>query len=193
METKLAKEAAAKPWACEPDELSAQSVSSYAWATKHSFYIVQDPQFRRMIVAVDKAGKATAFPATNDLKPLNELLAAEGIRLPGGISVANLTITVRTLLLGPGGFVGSQEFWDKEQSALSMWTSPSPKDGPALFKEYCQDPSLEQAEANWRLVFYYFNNRGGVEKWRVTGDAHAIRSASREPASPDGTFFFPYG
>ncbi|HEY1204468.1 MAG: hypothetical protein ABSH46_17450 [Bryobacteraceae bacterium] len=193
METELAKEAAAKVWACAPGEISAQSVSSYAWAAQHSFFIVQDPEFRRMIVAVDRAGKATAFRAADDLEPLNHLLAAEGIQLPEGLSAVNLAMTLRTLLSGPGGFVGSQEFWQKEQSALSMWISPSPKNGSALFQQYCQDPSLERTEEGWRLVFFYFNNRGGVEKWRVTGDAHAIRSATWEPASPDRTFFFPYG
>ncbi|HEY0006579.1 MAG TPA: hypothetical protein VGB17_17490 [Pyrinomonadaceae bacterium] len=189
-----AKQAAAAVWGCSPDQVMVQDVSLvYQWARKHTLFLAQDPARRRMMIAVAPDGSATAFNDPADIKPLNLLLQREQVGLPDGMSKLQLALTIRTLLLGPGGFVGSQPFWDEQKSALEMWTSPSPEDGPALFEKHCQDPLLNRSDEGWELTFSYFNSQGGVEKWHASGNAQSIKSAVRETVVPEKTFLFPYG
>ena len=191
----IAKQAAAQVWNCAPKQVITQdqTASLYPWAQKHSFILAQGPNVVRMLITVDQNGAATVFNDPKNVKAVNQIFQTEGIKLPDGITAKQLALTVRTLLLGPGGFIGSEEFYAREKSALYMWTSPSPQDGPALFQKYCQDPVVQHQDRGWTLVFYYFNNKGGVEEWKVTGDAQAIKDAKWEPVAPDKTFMFPYG
>lgn len=189
-----AKRAAAAIWKCGTEDVSAQDLSSrYPWVHRHSVLLVVDVSRRSMIVAVNRSGRPLTFYGPGNLDTLNELFRLEETRLPKTMSPEQLAETVRTLVRGPGGFVGSESFWEQQKDAMNMWTSRSPTEGPNLFKKYCQGPVLARSDDRWTLMFFYFNNQGGVEEWKVVGDARKIIEATPLPVVPNGTFMFPYG
>jgi hypothetical protein len=142
---------------------------------------------------VDQVGNAITFHEPKMLDSLNALLRGEAIRLPDAMNAEQLAAAVRTFVRGAGGFVGSAAFWEAQKTALDMWTSRSPQAGPKSFHSYCQDPVVSRKDGTWTLTFFFFNNQGGVEKWRVSGDKAKISEAVSDIALPNGTFLFPYG
>jgi hypothetical protein len=189
--------AASLTWQCPLAQIVADNLThQFPWVRQHALVLVGQRGKRSMYVAVDRNGNSFPFPSqTNplvNLGVLNGLLQREGVRLPGAMQPEALADTLRGLLLGPWGFVGSASFWDQEQRHLRMWTSRSPAEGPELFRRHCRDPRLQQSDRGWTLEFFHFNRRGGVEAWHVTGDVEQILQATVAPAVPNGTFLFPY-
>lgn len=190
----IAKRAAAAFWHCEPKDTFAQSLSAlYPWLHKHSIFLVKNIKHVKILIVVSQKGVATPFASAKAIGPLNGLLESENIQLPDSLSPEKLSSAIRAFTLGPGGFVASPSFWDAQQRSLKMWTTRDPTGGPALFHKYCQNPVLLREGQHWKLGFYYFNDKGGVEKWSVSGDARKILDIDSSPAAPDGTFVFPYG
>ena len=107
------------------------------------------------------------------------------------MAVPELAKMLRYFLAGPGGFVASEAFWQEQRRNMGLWTSRSA--GEDVFARYCRDPQLEQRANEWTLQFFFFNNRGGVEEWRVRGDGQIITEVERERPVPDASFNFPYG
>jgi hypothetical protein len=189
-----ARQAAASYWKLAPEKVYPLDISSrFPWAHKTAFFLVQDPDRRGLLVAVGPGDASVVFHDPKDLSPMNKVFQAEGATLPGTMSAEQLAWTVRNILGGPGGFVGSREFWAKEKDALRSWVPAAAGDGKALFQKYCEDPRLEKHGGEWTLHFYYFNNMGGVEEWQVSGELHAVKSATFNAAVKNRTFSFPYG
>jgi hypothetical protein len=192
-----AKLAASLTWQCPLEEIVSDDLTArFPWARRHSLILVAPRGKASMYVAVDQEGQAVPFPNQADplrnLEALNALLQREGVRLPGGLEPEELARTVRILVRGPRGFVGSAAFWARHKDRLQLWTHPSPVEGPELFQRYCRDPQLHQSDREWTLQFSYFNSQGGVEAWNVAGDPGRIREAAFSFAVPNGTFLFPY-
>ena len=191
----LAKNTAAAVWSCPEERLVAEDASAlYPWAGSHSMVLVENPSFRRALIAVGADGACIPFHQPQQLDSLNRLLELSGLaELPDPLTPEQLAVMVRTLLLAPGGFVGSPAFAEREKDALEIWTSRDPEKASALFQEFSKEPELLRRATDWGLVFFYFNTLGGVEKWKVVGDQRSIREARSEPAAPNGAFLFPYG
>jgi hypothetical protein len=126
------------------------------------------------------------------LRVLNRVLKQESVRLPEGMPVGQLALSLRCFLAGPGGFVADKEFFERNKRFVEM-SSRGDAATMRLFEQSCREPALNRREGAWRLDFRYFNNRGGVEQWDADGDAESIRSAASKAASPDRTFSLPYG
>jgi len=189
-----AKRAAAAIWQCKPEQTFAQDLSvSFPWIHKSSVLLLKSIDHKKMLVVVSSDGVATPFPVAKTVVALNRLFESENVELPKSMPPDKLAAAIHSFTLGPGGFVGSPAFWEAQQRSLKMWTTHSPKDGPLLFQKYCESPVLSQEGVVWKMRFYYFNDRGGVEKWSVSGDNKKIREVNSSPALPDGTFVFPYG
>jgi hypothetical protein len=193
-----AASAASLTWQCPLAQIVTDDLTDhFPWAHRHSVVLVWRRGHSAMFVAVDRLGRAVPFPGQSNpllnLDALNGLLERVGVTLPGDMEPELLARTVRTLLIGPSGFVGSSAFWEREKESLGLWTDPSPLEGPELFRRSCRDPWLHRSDRDWTLHFSYFNTRGGVESWKVTGDAMRIRTAAYTSAVPGGTFLFPYG
>jgi len=189
-----ARQAAAIQWKMPVAQVYEQEISSnFPWCRKHRVFLVLNQNRAALVVVVEDEGQAMVFSGTDVLTKLNRLIQEEGIHLPGALSPMQIAEMTRRFLAGTGGFVGSSAFWHEQQDALSMWTSPSPKEGPKLFRDYCRDPIMKQENGTWRLNFYYFNNRGGVDEWNIAGDTSQIKSAQPHQVVPQGTFLFPYG
>lgn len=190
----LARIAAAAVWSCPAEGVLVQDVTAaYPWAHRHSLILAENPPARRMLIAVGEDETPVTFDKPQQIESLNRLLEIEGVSLPEAVAPERLAMTVRTLLLAPGGFVGDSAFMAREQDALEIWASSSPEQGQALFHKYCREPELRRTGEQWGLVFFYYNNLGGVEQWKVMGDSKSIREARSEAVVPDGTFVFPYG
>jgi hypothetical protein len=192
-----AASAASLTWQCPLAHILADDLTDlFPWARQHALVLVGQPGKRNMFVAVDRNGKPFPFPnQTNplvNLGVLNGLLQRERVRLPGAMQPEALADTLRSLLRGPGGFVGSAAFWDREKGRLPMWTHRSPAGGPELFLRHCRDPRLQHSDRGWTLEFSYFTPQGGVETWEVAGDAERVLEATVTPAVPNRTFLFPY-
>jgi hypothetical protein len=189
--------AASRTWQCPLAQILTDDLTNlFPWAHQHALVLVGQPGKRNMIVAVDRNGKPFPFPnQTNPLVNLgvvNGLLQREGVRLPEAMQPETLADTLRSLLRGPGGFVGSSRFWDQEKGHLRMWTGRSSAGGPELFRRHCRDPRLQHSDRGWTLEFSYFTPQGGVEAWEVAGDAERILQAIVTPAVPNKTFLVPY-
>jgi hypothetical protein len=191
------KPAAAEHFQCAATEVGATDLTArHPWLHKHGLYLAADPKRRMALIAAGGPSGALIFdealgiPA--NLKTLNQLLQAEEAKLPEGLPAAQLAWVTRAFLAGPGGFVGCAAFWAEQKDALKLWTSPCPRDGPVLFRKYCQDPQLARRGDQWSLTFYYFTNKGGVEVWKANGDARQFLGAVFERVEPDRKFFFPY-
>jgi hypothetical protein len=191
-----AASAASLTWQCPLAQIVTDDLTDrFPWAHQHALVLVGQRGKGTMYVAVDRNGKPFPFPNQTDprvnLRALNGLLQREGVRLPGAMKPEALAGTLRSLLLGPGGFVGSAAFWDREKGRLPMWTDRSPSGGPELFRRHCRDPRLQHSDRGWTLEFSYFTPQGGVEAWDVAGDAERVLQATVTPAVPNGTFQFP--
>jgi hypothetical protein len=189
--------AASRTWQCPVDEIVTDDLTDrFPWAHRHSVVLVWRRGHGVMFVAVDRLGRAVPFPGQSNpllnLDALNGLLQRVGVSLPGDMEPEVLGRTVRNLLVGPSGFVGSPAFWEREKESLRFWTKRSPLEGPELFRRCCRDPWLHRSDRDWTLQFYFFNTRGGVESWNVSGDALRIRTATYTSAAPDRTFMLPY-
>jgi hypothetical protein len=189
--------AASRTWQCPVEDIVTDDLTDrYPWAHRHCMVLVWRRGHGLMFVAVDRLGRAVPFPGQSNpllnLDALNGLLQRVGVSLPGDMEPELLARTVRNLLIGPGGFVGSSAFWEREQESLRFWTKPSPLEGPELFRRHCRDPRLQHSGRGWALEFSYFTPQGGVEAWEVAGDAEQILQATVTPAVPNGTFLFPY-
>jgi hypothetical protein len=191
-----ARLAAARAWGRTREQLFAQDLGDYfPWAKRHAIVLVKDASFRSMLVAVTPTGDCLVFRELPGLdenqRSLNTLLRREGIGLPSGMPEPELAKMLRYFLAGPGGFVASRAFLKEQGRNMGLWTSRSA--GEDVFARYCRDPQLEQRANEWTLQFFFFNNRGGVEEWRVRGGSQAITRVTREFPVPDASFNFPYG
>lgn len=198
-----AKQAAAGYWAVSPDRVFADDLTelSFRWARSHTFYSVMDEKRRRLLVVVDGRDIATIFDPPVDvtkadsfrvnLTNTNRLFIDEGVALPGGLELPS---TTRRLLAGLGGWVGSPSFWQAQKDTMNMWASKRPDDGARIFEERCREPVLvENGNGTWTCEYNYFNLSGGVESWKLEGDACEVRLANARMDLPNGTWLVPYG
>lgn len=208
--------AAAAVWGGDTAGVLASDISAkLPWCQRHRLWLCANPKREKLLVAVDEAGRTTAFGRAEGaggeaervtrLKCLNELLQAEGKSLPHGMAPTLLAETVRLCLGEPGGWVGSSAFWAEQDvqpppghsgpapfNPMDMWVTHRPEDGRELFQRHCADPTLRASDEEWELSFSYFNLRGGVERWTLTGDATTVRSAGGSEALSNGTFLPPF-
>ena len=211
-----ASQAAAQAWGIPVDAARATSVTrTYPWCHRFEVSYVCGPEFRTALVAGDGSGTLLRFVdergvprETNRaarLAALNDLLSAESVSLPDGLSAIDLARAVRTFVVSPGGWVGSLEFLEeqKKTAAFDLWTYAAPHLKEAarhtqaerreLFTRAATDPVLEKNGAKWSLAFSYFTLGGAVERWQVEGDQSRIVAARDEIALPPNTFSPPVG
>jgi hypothetical protein len=197
-----AQHAAAGYWAISPDTVLVTELTQpkFPWATKHAFFILKNRKLQPLLVVVDEkdvpivfealADATTPGSADNNQKNANQLFIDEKVVLPLGL---DLPWTARTMLAGLGGWVASRAFWNQEKDAMSMWATNRPHDGPRLFEDQCGGPLLtHDGHGLWSYHYRYFNRNGGVESWKLEGDAREIRYAEMEMVLPNGTWFVPY-
>lgn len=197
-QVETAKYLAASVWKCSPNDVYIEDVTEYySWARSHTVMTAIDSERRSLLATFNPDGDPLLFHnlagIAANLESLNRLLQTEQIKLPTGIPAEQLAEALRNFLVNIGGFVGSQDFWEQQKDSMDIWTSRMPHGGKELFKNHCQNPSIHRHDDEWRLEFSYFNNQGGVERWRVSGDRQAVREAAFETTVPDRTFLFPYG
>jgi len=209
-------DSAASVWGIAASEVMAADISTkLPWCQNHTIWLTANQRRDKMLVAVDQSDNATPFgqprgtpsnvERTARLVSMNDLFVAERIALPGGMKLAMLCDSIHFCLGSPGGWVGSPAFWTEQNvepppghqgpppwNPMDMWTSKRPEDGTDLFQRYCTAPVLNQSGDAWELAFNFFNLFGGVESWKVTGDAARIRTAEDGEAVANATFIVPY-
>jgi hypothetical protein len=197
----LARATAAATWECPVDAVDVEDLTeTYSWRRKEAIIAAYGPRrFQdRMIVALhgeealvfDHSPRAHADDAAR-LARANRFLALERLDLPYGVPLVGLSKAIREFLRGFGGFVGSRRFLERQTRGLGFWLKPETP--AALFERHCKDPAVTRdTDGHWRLAFFYFTNRGGVESWSASGIALKIQEWTCGPALPDGTFNFPY-
>jgi hypothetical protein len=191
-----AKRAGALWFGCAPDEVFAEDLSrSYPWVRVASLYLILDMKKRRLLVATRPEGEPLLFatePIDAQIPRANALFALEGVDLRTHFAPVELARNARALLKGVGGFVASPAFEAEALPALRYWLK---RDGASeeTFRRFAADHPARTARGDaWDLRFHYFDPRGGVERWTLSGSA-ALTAASVETAVPEGSFRFPYG
>jgi hypothetical protein len=214
----LARVAASTYLTVSPDALKVWDVTegSFSWAKTYAFYSCDNhrlidgflvPQ-ESVLVAVHESGKTLLFEplivpfastrADRNQNQLNQIFLDEGIAFPPPNVVA-FPRTARAMLTGLRlGWLASPGFWESVKGRIDVWTS-SPRwvdspDGPHVFEMQCREPVMVRNEdGSWKCEFRYFNTGGGVEAWRLEGDARELQRAEAEMAFPNGTWVVLYG
>lgn len=188
-----ATRAAAAFWACGTADVSIVDVSSnYAWAAPTAVILAVGPHRQQVLVSVTMDDQAHVLGQSDRLDRLNELFQRGQVAGPRGLSPLQLAEAIRSLLEGPGGLVGSKQLAVEEEAEIDLWTLRSSSAGPEVFRQYCRDPVLDERGDEWELAFFFFHPNGGVESWRVKGEASSVREYQKILVVPDGSFTFPY-
>lgn len=209
-------DSAAAVWGVPASTVVAADITQkLPWCQQHSIWLTSNQRRDKMVVAVDANDNATPFGQPRGTPPnvertarllsLNDILQVEQVKLPKGMRVTELCDTIHFCLASPGGWVATAAFWDEQNvkpppghqgpppwNPMQMWITKRPKDGAALFKRHCVDPTLNESGDSWELSFFYFNLFGGIESWKATGDASSIKAASDAEAVPNATFVVPF-
>jgi len=190
-----ARHRAAQLWGVPLDDVLATDLSAvFFWAAEHAIVHVarfDDSGRHDLVIAITKDGDALTFGDPDDLSMINRFFDRENIALPAGMPVDVFATAIRSFLAGPRGVVGSTTFFDgKAIPRIERWLrAPGDED---LFRRHCRDPLLDVRPDHWLLEFFFFNEHGGVESWRITGRPDSIGDASVSDAVPAGTFRFPW-
>lgn len=193
-----AKAVAAAHWGLEPEQLFAEDLTPYSsWCQRHTLVLVVDPERRRLPVTIAADGSTESWEPGQDLSSriprVSAFLQAEGWPLPAGRTPLELAQAARLLLAGFGGQVASVAFCRDQPPDWVGWSRGDDRKTAAFFEPFCRDPELGVTRGGWSLEFHFFNDRGGIEHWRIEGNANEILSAERTEAVPDGTLSYPYG
>ncbi len=207
-----AKEVGARIWGCPVDEVFPEDLSvRFPWAKRFAIVMLMDLQRHTMLIAVDDQGSDIAFnvpfrgedalsSASARLGDLNTLFDLEAVRLPDAVPPVDLAYSIRGLLAGVPGVVGSKAHWDRLVDNLWRSTVYRPRNPDDFFanaeadllKKYCAEPKLAKSGERWTLSFYFFNVDGAVEHWEVRGDGRAVTDTQLTMAESEGRFIYPF-
>jgi hypothetical protein len=125
---------------------------------------------------------------------LSDVLTSERGGLPANLTATEIAEAVRKLTVGPPGLVATSELLQRKSPPLFAWTTDKPRGDEKTFRLLCVTPALETIvqDGRWRVIFNYFNDRGGVEHWTVSGNAAGLVDVKMEPLLADGTFNWPF-
>jgi hypothetical protein len=202
-----ASDEAARVFAVAPSRVHVADISSrFPWASRHRVFSALDASTRagrKITLVVDVGSRAVvrAGEAAPDapLEALDAMLAAEAISLPRGLAPTALAEAARFIGAAPSGVVGTRALLDRETSpsanggppAIDYWCAGNPA-LRVLFEEHCVDPVLTEDGARFQLRFSVFTAQGGIEVWRVEGDARRVDLAERAVAAPPRTLRPPF-
>jgi hypothetical protein len=161
------------------------------WVQRHVIIVAGDGE-RILTFAASESGEFLSFQDPNDLTFLNRFFEVESIRFPDGLPAEQFADSIRMLVAGPGGFVGTPRFLESEREDIAAWLRSPVEESQRLFEFHTKPPSLARHDEHWRLCFFYFNREGAVEQWIVEGNPGAIESVSWRLVLPKWTFRFPY-
>jgi hypothetical protein len=183
----------------QPENVFVEDISiRFPWLTRYRAYWGQTHEDRRSVVML-MGDSNTPLVTTGEagLKVLSLILITERGSLPDGLNSMSLAEAVRKLTVSPPGVVGKHALLTSDSPSPDSWfrsEAGPPEQQMQVLRKYCVDPVLQvdSGTGMWRLGFFYFNDKGGVERWRVSGNAHSIAGAEHDLAAPNGTFNWPY-
>jgi hypothetical protein len=180
--TGKARGAAAALWQKPAEGLVARDLYQYMpWASRHEVVYVTDNAELGVVVATG-ASRAIVFADPASVTELNSFLRAENVTLPRGLPVDDLAQTIRTLLLGPEGYVGSRGFFQRERERFDVWMKDRSEKAAMAFSAHCAGAVLNVNGDAWALLFSCFSRARGVERWEVTGEGNRVRTAKYSDA-----------
>lgn len=167
----------------------------FPWAKMHSFFWAVDRD-RNSAVAATRIGEGEVLLLSDDLgiAKLSQILIAEIGTIPGGIDAREFASSIRRLTVAPPGIIASSDMFSGPTSPpMEGWLINNTTKDRDLLRSQLVQPTLDiQPDKSWILRFRYFNPKGGVESWVVSGDSGAIRAAELEIIVPNGTFNWPF-
>lgn len=192
---KAVREAAGRFWSVAPDAVFTDDVTSrFGWVKRHRVHLAMDLSQRKLLFVTDPAGKVLDLSGAGRLATLTAFVRTETGAGPETLPAADLATALRSLLKGPGGFLGSKKFFSEQKPRLRQWVPARlGEEGARLFEENAVDPVLDAGVGGWKLEFRWFNDVGGVEAWTAAGEKGAIGRVETTNAVPDRTFTFLFG
>jgi hypothetical protein len=172
--------------------LTAVVSAKFPWLHVGEIVWSRTRDFRHCMFWLQDEAEPLLLNGEDGAKAVSRVLVANVGSLPGDLSAATLAQAIRQLMHDPRGLLAGNELVERVGDDLEVWLKKDDAHDRQLFLEANRDPVLRtEGEHGWELDFNYFNVKGGVEVWRVTGDHAEIQSADRKELLPDHTFFWP--
>lgn len=172
--------------------LTAVVSAKFPWLHVGEIVWSRTPDFRHGMFWVEGEKEPLLLNGKDSTSAVSKVLVANVGSLPGDLSAATLAQAIRQLTYEPRGLLAGKELVERVGDDLEVWLKKDDALDRQLFLDANKDPVLRtEGEHGWELDFNYFNVKGGVEAWKVTGDHAEIQSIERKDLLPDHTFFWP--
>lgn len=166
--------------------------AKFPWLHEGEIVWSRTPDFRHCMFWIEAGKEPLLLNGKDWMSAVSQVLVASVGSLPDELSAATLAQAIRQLGHDPRGLLAGKELVARVGDSLENWLKKDDARERQLFLDANTDPVLRaEGEHGWELEFNYFNVKGGVEAWNVTGDHAAIQSADRTEHLPDHTFFWP--
>jgi hypothetical protein len=166
--------------------------AKFPWLHEGEIVWSRAPDFRHCMFWIEEGEEPLLLNGKDWTSAVSRVLVANVGSLPGDLSAASLAQAIRQLGHDPRGLLAGKELVERVGDSLENWLKNDDAHDRQLFLDANVDPVLSaDGEHGWELEFNYFNVKGGVEAWTVTGDHATIQSADRRELLPDHTFFWP--
>ncbi|MEO5726729.1 MAG: hypothetical protein ABI134_31320 [Byssovorax sp.] len=166
--------------------------AKFPWLQEGEILWSRTPDFRHCMFWIVDDEEPLLLNGKDWTSAVSKVLVANVGSLPDDLSAATLAQAIRQLGHDPRGLLAGKELVERVGDSLAIWLKKDDAHDRQLFLDANRDPVLRADGGHgWELEFNYFNVKGGVEAWSVTGDHAAIQSADRKELLPDHTFFWP--
>ena len=166
--------------------------AKFPWLHEGEIVWSRTPDFRHGMFWIDEGEEPLLLNGKDWTSAVSKVLVTNMGSLPDDLSAAALAQAIRQLGHDPRGLLAGRELVERVGDSLENWLKKDDAHDRQLFLDANTDPVLRaDGEHGWELEFNYFNVKGGVEAWKVTGDHAAIQSADKRELLPDHTFFWP--
>ncbi|MFS8071359.1 MAG: hypothetical protein ACMG6S_33735 [Byssovorax sp.] len=166
--------------------------AKFPWLHEGEIVWSRTPDFRHCMFWIVDGEEPLLLNGKDWTSAVSKVLVASVGSLPDDLSAASLAQAIRQLGHDPRGLLAGKELVERVGDSLENWLKKDDAHDRQLFLDANKDTVLRaEGEHGWELEFNYFNVKGGVEAYRVTGDHAAIQSADRTELLPDHTFFWP--
>lgn len=174
------------------DLITAVVSAKFPWLHEGEIVWSRAPDFRHAMFWIEEGEEPLLLNGKDWASAVSKVLVANVGSLPDELSAATLAQAIRQLGHEPRGLLAGKELVERVGDSLETWLKNDDAHDRQLFLDANKDPVLHaEGEHGWELEFNYFNVKGGVEAWTVTGDHAEIQSTDRRELLPDHTFFWP--
>jgi len=162
----------------------------YQWLTVGRLYWVTGPVDPDLLVAVLGGGRAPVR-LSGDVAAIQGFVAMQfNGRLPGIGALSGIARLLKDAILGKGGTIATQDFFDSQIPYLGDWFDGDRQYDPTALFRLCSGIHASLDQNAWTLAFNVINVAGGVDVVRASGTAAplTLQQVNVDVVKPQGTF-----